>query len=86
MPSGLPRVAVTMGDPCGVGPEVTVVALADPRVRAALTPLVYGDPGALQAACERLGLAANARAEELPAAAFAALFRLLRPALRPGRD
>jgi 4-hydroxythreonine-4-phosphate dehydrogenase len=56
MGTNRPRIAVTMGDPCGIGPEVTVVALADPRVRAALTPLVYGDPGALQAACALRGL------------------------------
>ena len=44
MSGASPRVAVSLGDPCGIGPEVTVRALADPAIRAALTPVVYGDP------------------------------------------
>ncbi len=39
----LPRVAITMGDPSGIGPEVVVKALADPRVRASCQPWVIGD-------------------------------------------
>ena len=38
-----PIVAVTMGDPAGVGPEVVLKALADPVVRKACHPLVLGD-------------------------------------------
>lgn len=34
----------------GIGPEVTVKALHDPRVRAACTPVVVGEPGTLKAA------------------------------------
>ena len=26
-----PAIAITMGDPCGIGPEVVVKALADPQ-------------------------------------------------------
>jgi 4-hydroxythreonine-4-phosphate dehydrogenase len=52
----LPRIAVSMGDPCGIGPEVTALALSDPRVHAALLPLVCGDAGALEAACRLRGL------------------------------
>ena len=51
-----PRVAISLGDPCGVGPEVTALALSDPRVAAALEPVVFGDEGALQAACALRGL------------------------------
>ena len=36
-------VAISAGCPSGVGPEVTLAALKDPRVRRALTPLVFGD-------------------------------------------
>jgi 4-hydroxythreonine-4-phosphate dehydrogenase len=36
-------VGISMGDPSGIGPEVLAQALARPRVRAALTPLVFGD-------------------------------------------
>ncbi len=48
--SYLPRLAISMGDPAGIGPEVIVRALADPRVAAGLRPLVVGDPEVLQRA------------------------------------
>ncbi|HXV79433.1 MAG TPA: 4-hydroxythreonine-4-phosphate dehydrogenase PdxA [Candidatus Binatia bacterium] len=38
-----PIVAVTMGDPAGIGPEVVRKALADPRIKRACSPLVLGD-------------------------------------------
>ncbi len=38
-----PIVAVTMGDPAGVGPEVILKALAHPAVKKACRPLVLGD-------------------------------------------
>ena len=37
-----PVVAITIGDACGVGPEVVFKALARPDVRAACRPLVIG--------------------------------------------
>lgn len=39
----LPRVAVGMGDPAGVGPEIVVKALSDPAVYQACVPVVIGD-------------------------------------------
>jgi 4-hydroxythreonine-4-phosphate dehydrogenase len=38
-----PLVAVSLGDPSGIGPEVVVKALRDPRVLRVLTPRVFGD-------------------------------------------
>ena len=38
----LPRVAVTTGDPSGIGPEIVRAAIADRRVRAVCEPIVYG--------------------------------------------
>jgi 4-hydroxythreonine-4-phosphate dehydrogenase len=38
----LPRVALTSGDPAGIGPEIAARAAADPRVLAACEPIVYG--------------------------------------------
>jgi 4-hydroxythreonine-4-phosphate dehydrogenase len=38
----LPRVAITIGDPAGIGPEIAAKAAADPRVRAVCTPVLYG--------------------------------------------
>jgi 4-hydroxythreonine-4-phosphate dehydrogenase len=44
------RVAISMGDPLGIGPEVVALALASPAVRAAVRPLVFGDRAVLERA------------------------------------
>ncbi|MEM8943606.1 MAG: 4-hydroxythreonine-4-phosphate dehydrogenase PdxA [Planctomycetota bacterium] len=54
-----PLLAITMGDPAGVGPEVIVKALADPRVTEACTPLVYGHPRVLENAIRLVGSSAS---------------------------
>ncbi len=46
----LPVVAITAGDPGGVGPEIVARALARPDVQAACRPVVVGDPSLLNAA------------------------------------
>ena len=53
----LPRIAVTLGDPAGVGPEVVVKALADPSIASLARWLIVGDAGVLRAAEELTGLA-----------------------------
>src|SRR5260221_6061255 len=46
-----PRVAITVGDPAGIGPEIAAAAAADPRVLAACEPVLYSPPnGAVFAA------------------------------------
>jgi 4-hydroxythreonine-4-phosphate dehydrogenase len=40
-----PRVAITVGDPAGIGPEVAAKAAADPRVHAVCDPIIYAPPG-----------------------------------------
>ena len=40
----LPRIAITAGDPAGIGPEIAAKAAGDPRVRAACTPIVFAPP------------------------------------------
>lgn len=45
----LPRIAITMGDPAGVGPELCLRALADEEVRRHCQPLVFGDAQVLRA-------------------------------------
>jgi len=47
-----PTVAVTMGDPAGVSPEIVARALAEPAVRQACRPVVVGDPRILSRAME----------------------------------
>src|SRR5262245_53717374 len=43
-----PRIAITVGDPAGIGPEIAEKAAADPRVQAACEPVLYGSPGGAQ--------------------------------------
>jgi len=43
-----PLIAVTMGDPCGIGPEIIARALADAAVTAACMPVVVGDAAAME--------------------------------------
>jgi len=52
-----PRIAVTMGDPAGVGPEIVVQALRFPEVVSVCRPVVYGDAGILRRAAAVLGQA-----------------------------
>ena len=51
-----PAIAITMGDPCGIGPEVVVKAMADPRVYATCRPLVVGNVYAMEQAASLTGL------------------------------
>jgi 4-hydroxythreonine-4-phosphate dehydrogenase len=37
-----PRIAITLGDPAGIGPEITAKALRDARVRRVCRPIVVG--------------------------------------------
>ena len=39
-----PRIAITSGDPAGIGPEIARKAADDPRVRKVCEPIVYGPP------------------------------------------
>jgi 4-hydroxythreonine-4-phosphate dehydrogenase len=50
-----PRLAVTLGDPRGIGPELVLAAMADPAVRVACELVVVGPSGAGVAVDERTG-------------------------------
>ena len=43
-----PRVAITVGDPAGIGPEIAARAAADPRVTHVCEPIVYAPPADLK--------------------------------------
>lgn len=47
-----PIIGITMGDPCGNGPEITVKALADPELYRRCCPIVIGDAACMQYALE----------------------------------
>ncbi len=51
----LPRIAITMGDPAGIGPELCVQLLTDSRVRAVCVPQVIGDLAVLNRVARTLG-------------------------------
>jgi len=51
----LPKIALTMGDPAGIGPEIIMKALASPDVHAFCRPLVIGDAERLRLAGQRVG-------------------------------
>jgi 4-hydroxythreonine-4-phosphate dehydrogenase len=40
----LPRVAITVGDPAGIGPEIAALAAADPGVLEVCEPVIYAPP------------------------------------------
>ncbi|HYF57646.1 MAG TPA: 4-hydroxythreonine-4-phosphate dehydrogenase PdxA [Burkholderiaceae bacterium] len=66
MPTSPLPIAVTMGDACGIGPEIVLKACAAPRPGA--RPLVvYGDPGVLARTARALGLPARVVALDGPA-------------------
>lgn len=39
----LPRIAITVGDPAGIGPEIAARAASDPRVLEVCAPALFGD-------------------------------------------
>jgi 4-phospho-D-threonate 3-dehydrogenase / 4-phospho-D-erythronate 3-dehydrogenase len=60
MPQSLnarPTIALTMGDPAGIGPEIVLKALADPEVAPLAHWIVCGDAAILQLAARLTGLA-----------------------------
>ena len=67
--TGKPAIAITMGDPCGIGPEVVVKALADPEVYASCRPVVVGNLYAMEQALKLTGLPLKIRESNDPASA-----------------
>ncbi len=55
------RVAISMGDAAGIGPEVALKALRDRRVRAAVEPILVGDPEVWQATARKFGVPLDMR-------------------------
>jgi 4-hydroxythreonine-4-phosphate dehydrogenase len=80
------RIAISMGDPSGIGAEVTAKALATHR--GVLVPYVFGDAGVFSAAARRarLSLPAVELGDPLPPeGALVRVTKLPRVATRPGR-
>jgi 4-hydroxythreonine-4-phosphate dehydrogenase len=69
VPSRLPRIAITLGDPAGIGPEIARKAANDPRVREVCEPVLYGpgpdvtfEPGVLSSGAGQAAYEAICRA------------------------
>jgi 4-phospho-D-threonate 3-dehydrogenase / 4-phospho-D-erythronate 3-dehydrogenase len=64
-----PRIAITMGDAAGIGPEITVKSLADAAVAGWCIPVVLGDARILERAMDATGVRAPLRRVRTPAEA-----------------
>jgi 4-hydroxythreonine-4-phosphate dehydrogenase len=64
-----PRVAITMGDAAGIGPEIVVKSLADERAFAWCVPVVLGDARILERALDLTGVRLRLRTIDRPAEA-----------------
>ncbi len=51
-----PLIGITMGDPCGIGAEVIVKALADPAIRALGRMIIYGAADVLEGVADAAGI------------------------------
>ena len=63
-----PLIAVTMGDPCGIGPEVIAKALAQSEVHRWCRPIVIGSAWALEQAVNLTGARLQVRETDVAAA------------------
>jgi 4-phospho-D-threonate 3-dehydrogenase / 4-phospho-D-erythronate 3-dehydrogenase len=61
-----PLLAITMGDPAGIGPEICVKALNLEEIYAVCRPLIVGDAGIIRNAMEFCGLRQTLNAVEGP--------------------
>jgi 4-hydroxythreonine-4-phosphate dehydrogenase len=68
-----PRIALTAGDPAGIGPEIAAKAASDPRVRDVCEPIVYGPP-------DNAGFAAGVLSAEAGRAAYDTICAAVRDA------
>ena len=79
-----PRIAISLGDPSGIGPEVTAVAIR--ALRTELSPLVFGDPILFERHFRGVKLPTVAAGAPLPTGgALVAVTHLPAAAARPGR-
>jgi 4-phospho-D-threonate 3-dehydrogenase / 4-phospho-D-erythronate 3-dehydrogenase len=62
-----PLVGVTLGDPAGVGPEISLRALHEPEVYEKTRPVVIGDRIVVERAAQALGLTPTIHVVSKPA-------------------
>jgi len=79
--SELPRLALTLGDPAGIGPELILKAFRDETALSGCRPLVVGEIGLLRRHAEILGMDSEFLTVSTPAEAQGAAGRI--PVLEP---
>ena len=65
-----PLVAITAGDPAGIGPEIVLKALSDPRIYGVCRPVVVAGAQAMAATASSMRLTPVRRLDRLDAARF----------------
>jgi 4-hydroxythreonine-4-phosphate dehydrogenase len=71
--SGLPRIAIALGDPAGIGPEIAIKAALDVSVRALCIPVLFGDRSVVDAHAKACGI--SVAVESMARASLAATNR-----------
>jgi 4-hydroxythreonine-4-phosphate dehydrogenase len=66
----LPIIAIPIGDPSGIGPEVVIKAIAKQEIHQICKPLVIGNQAILQAVLKQLGLNTPIRNVSVPPYTF----------------
>ncbi|MEM7785626.1 MAG: 4-hydroxythreonine-4-phosphate dehydrogenase PdxA [Planctomycetota bacterium] len=56
----LPRVAISMGDPAGIGPELCLKVISNPRILATCVPVIVGDAKLLTRVAQKMGQSSHA--------------------------
>jgi 4-hydroxythreonine-4-phosphate dehydrogenase len=59
--SGKAKIAIATGDPAGIGPEICIKAVLDPKVRDACDPILVSDPSLIERHAKACGIAADLR-------------------------
>ena len=54
-----PTIAIAIGDPAGIGPEISLKAARDPAVRRIARPVLVGDPTVIARHAEACGISAS---------------------------
>ena len=67
-----PLIGVTVGDPAGIGPEIVVKALSEPKIYAQMRPLIFADRISLEQTLEMLGADIELHAVSDPAGRYEA--------------
>src|SRR5690606_13881465 len=66
MPTSLSPLALTIGDPAGIGPDIALAAWAARKTAAITAFSVVGDPDVLASRARALGIDLRLRVEEQP--------------------